>query len=65
MQDSKYENAVIVNVGENRPVQLRVYKFADYCDIHFCEGNYIIHDNRWLKIIHILTELCFHVNQLM
>lgn len=55
MQYFKFEGIIVEKFGINQVDILRVHKFANYCGIHYREGNFIITDSGLCRITHILS----------
>lgn len=62
LQYLKFEDILIQKFGVEQTIQLKNHKFANYCDIQYREGYFIVTDQSLCRIIHIIsngTEILF------
>lgn len=56
MEYTKYEEIIIEKIGSQRAVNLRVHHFLKYDDIDYRTGHFVIFNNNFYKITHILSD---------
>lgn len=56
LQYSKFKDILIKEFGAEHATQLRNHKFANYCDIQYREGNFIVVNRNLCRIVHIISD---------